>query len=185
MWMVVGLGNPGSKYERNRHNVGFFVVDALASQHGFGEWKRGGKMGGDSTTGHLVTPAGRVKVLLVKPMEFMNLSGFAVQRFADFHDVEVDKIVVVHDELDLAPFKVKVKQGGGTAESGLVADDENGACIRVGAVRPVDGGEEVGGAVAGGEALLGVERPAECLGGLLAALGRAGNDAQVVRRVGG
>ena len=116
MWMVVGLGNPGAKYERNRHNVGFFVVDALASKHGFGEWKRGGKMGGDSTTGQIVTgpgPAGRVKALLVKPMEFMNLSGFAVQRFADFHHIEVEKIVVVHDEIDLDFGLVRLKAGGG------------------------------------------------------------------------
>lgn len=116
MWMVVGLGNPGAKYERNRHNVGFFVVDALASKHGFGEWKRGGKLGGDSTTGQIVTglgPAGRVKALLVKPMEFMNLSGFAVQRFADFHHIEAEKIVVVHDEIDLDFGLVRLKAGGG------------------------------------------------------------------------
>jgi PTH1 family peptidyl-tRNA hydrolase len=112
MWLVVGLGNPGPKYERNRHNVGFFVVDALASKHGFGEWKRG-KMGGDSATGQLTTSAGRVKALLVKPMEFMNLSGFAVQRFADFHHVDVDKIIVVHDEIDLDFGLVRLKAGGG------------------------------------------------------------------------
>ena len=112
MWMVVGLGNPGSKYERSRHNVGFQVVDAVAAKHGFGEWKRG-KLGGDSTTGQIATSAGRVKALLVKPMEFMNLSGFAVQRFADFHHIAVDKILVVHDEIDLDFGLVRLKTGGG------------------------------------------------------------------------
>lgn len=112
MWMVVGLGNPGPKYERTRHNVGFQVVDAVAAKHGFGEWKRG-KLGGDSATGQLTTSAGRVKALLVKPMEFMNLSGFAVQRFADFHHIEVDKIAVVHDEIDLDFGLVRLKSGGG------------------------------------------------------------------------
>lgn len=112
MWMVVGLGNPGAKYERNRHNVGFMVVDSLARKHGFGEWKRG-KLGGDSTTGQLTTSHGRIKALLVKPMEFMNLSGFAVQRFADFHHIEPAQIVVVHDEIDLDFGLVRLKAGGG------------------------------------------------------------------------
>jgi peptidyl-tRNA hydrolase, PTH1 family len=110
MWMVVGLGNPGPKYERTRHNVGFQAVDALARKHGFPEWKQG-KLGGDSTTGQL--SPGRHKALLVKPMEFMNLSGFAVQRFANFHHVSVDKILVVHDEIDLDFGLVRVKAGGG------------------------------------------------------------------------
>lgn len=112
MWMVVGLGNPGPKYERNRHNVGFLTVDAVAAKHGFGDWKRG-KLGGDSTMGQLTTSAGRVKALLVKPMEFMNLSGFAVQRFADFHHVELENILVVHDEIDLDFGLVRLKAGGG------------------------------------------------------------------------
>lgn len=110
--MVVGLGNPGPKYERNRHNVGFLTVDAVAAKHGFGDWKRG-KLGGDSTMGQLNTSAGRVKALLVKPMEFMNLSGFAVQRFADFHHVELENILVVHDEIDLDFGLVRLKAGGG------------------------------------------------------------------------
>ncbi len=106
MWLVAGLGNPGPKYERNRHNIGFRVVDALA--RGLPAWKTN-KLGGDATTGLV---AG-TKVVLLKPMEFMNLSGFAVQRTAQFHDVEVDHIVVVHDEIDLDFGVVRLKKGGG------------------------------------------------------------------------
>src|SRR6516165_2170367 len=112
MWLVVGLGNPGSKYARNRHNVGFRVVDELARRHGFGAWK-GNKLGGDATSGMLATPGGRVKAALLKPMEYMNLSGFAVQKTAAFHDVDVDHVCVVHDEIDLDFGTIRVKVGGG------------------------------------------------------------------------
>ena len=112
MWMVVGLGNPGPKYARNRHNIGFEVVDELARKHALPEWKHG-KLGGDSTTGMLTTSAGRQKALLVKPMEYMNLSGFAVQRFADFHHTGVEHVIVVHDEIDLDFGLVRIKASGG------------------------------------------------------------------------
>jgi peptidyl-tRNA hydrolase, PTH1 family len=112
MWMVVGLGNPEPRYERNRHNIGFQVVDAVAKKHGFPEWKHG-KLGGNSTTGQLTTPTGRQRALLVKPMEFMNHSGFAVQRFADFHHASVDQMIVVHDEIDIDFGLVRIKAGGG------------------------------------------------------------------------
>ena len=106
MWLVVGLGNPGAKYARNRHNIGFRVVDELA--RALPAWKSN-KLGGDVTTGLVA----RTKVVLLKPMEFMNLSGFAVQRTAQFHDVEPDKIIVVHDEIDLDFGVVRLKNGGG------------------------------------------------------------------------
>ncbi|HTJ45546.1 MAG TPA: aminoacyl-tRNA hydrolase [Kofleriaceae bacterium] len=112
MWLVVGLGNPGPKYERNRHNVGFRVVDELARRHALGAWK-GNKLGGDATSGLLATPGGRVKATLLKPMEYMNLSGFAVQKTAAFHDVPVERIAVVHDEIDLDFGTIRVKVGGG------------------------------------------------------------------------
>jgi PTH1 family peptidyl-tRNA hydrolase len=112
VWLVVGLGNPGPRYERNRHNVGFRVVDELARRHGLGAWK-GTKLGGDGTSGLLTTPTGRIKATLLKPMEFMNLSGFAVQKIASFHDVATDHIVVVHDEIDLDFGVVRCKAGGG------------------------------------------------------------------------
>ena len=107
-WLVAGLGNPGSKYERNRHNIGFRVVEELARKHGLGAWKAN-KLGGDATSGMV---AGQ-KCFLLKPMEFMNLSGFAVQKTAQFHDVDVDHIIVVHDEIDIDFGLVRLKKGGG------------------------------------------------------------------------
>jgi PTH1 family peptidyl-tRNA hydrolase len=107
MWMVVGLGNPGPKYERTRHNVGFRVADELVRRHGM-SWK-GSKLGGEVATGAV----GRERAVLLKPMEFMNLSGFAVQRAAQFHEVEPKQIVVVHDEIDLDPGVLRLKSAGG------------------------------------------------------------------------
>jgi len=115
MWLVVGLGNPGAKYARNRHNIGFQVVDELAASHGLPAWKTGkaSTLGGDTTTGAITTERGRERAILVKPMEFMNLSGFAVQRTAAFHHIEPDGILVVHDEIDLELGVVRLKNGGG------------------------------------------------------------------------
>lgn len=112
MWLVVGLGNPGAKYERNRHNIGFRVVDELAAKHGL-SWKTGGKLGGDTASGVVTTERGRERCVLLKPMEFMNLSGFAVSRAAQFHGIEVPEILVVHDEIDLDFGIVRLKKGGG------------------------------------------------------------------------
>ena len=112
MWLVVGLGNPGAKYARNRHNIGFQVVDELAAKHGLPAWKTG-KLGGETTAGAITTERGRERAVLLKPMEFMNLSGFAVQRARDFHHIEPDSILVVHDEIDLALGLVRLKAGGG------------------------------------------------------------------------
>jgi peptidyl-tRNA hydrolase, PTH1 family len=112
VWLVVGLGNPGAKYARNRHNIGFQVVDGLVAKHGLPAWKSG-KLGGDTTAGVVTTERGRERCVLVKPMEYMNLSGFAVQRTADFHSVEPASILVVHDEIDLELGMVRLKSGGG------------------------------------------------------------------------
>jgi PTH1 family peptidyl-tRNA hydrolase len=112
VWLVVGLGNPGAKYARNRHNIGFQVVDELATRHGLPAWKSG-KLGGETTAGVVTTERGRERCVLLKPMEFMNLSGFAVQRTADFHSVEPASILVVHDEIDLELGLVRLKSGGG------------------------------------------------------------------------
>jgi PTH1 family peptidyl-tRNA hydrolase len=115
MWLVVGLGNPGAKYARNRHNIGFQVVDELASAHGLPAWKTGktATLGGDTTSGAITTQRGRERAVLLKPMEFMNLSGFAVQRTAAFHHIEPDRILVVHDEIDLELGVVRLKNAGG------------------------------------------------------------------------
>ena len=110
-WLVAGLGNPGGKYERNRHNIGFRVVDELARKHGLPAWSR--KLGGDTTAGLVATPKGREHTVLLKPMEYMNLSGFAVQRLAQFHKIEPAQILVVHDEIDLPFGAVRLKNAGG------------------------------------------------------------------------
>lgn len=107
-WLVAGLGNPGSKYERNRHNIGFHVVDEVARRAALPPWKAN-KLGAESTGGVV---AG-VKVVLLKPQEFMNVSGFAVQRAMDFHHVEPGHLIVVHDEIDLEFGIVRLKQNGG------------------------------------------------------------------------
>lgn len=109
MKLFVGLGNPGAKYAGNRHNIGFMAVDRIASDHGFGPWKRAFK--GLVAEGRL----GPEKVLLLKPETFMNLSGEAVQSAMAFHKLPLADVTVFHDELDLAPGKMRLKQGGGHA----------------------------------------------------------------------
>ena len=109
MKLFVGLGNPGAKYAGNRHNIGFMAVDRIAADHGFGPWKPAFK--GEASEGRL----GGEKVLLLKPGTFMNLSGQSVQAAMAFYKLAPSDIVVFHDELDLAPGKCRVKQGGGHA----------------------------------------------------------------------
>ena len=109
MWLIAGLGNPGPKYAQNRHNIGFMVVDELARRTGAEGFRT--KFGGELTT---CTLAG-AKAALLKPMEYMNLSGRAVQRSAAFYQVEPGAIVVVHDEIDLELGRLQVKIGGGHA----------------------------------------------------------------------
>jgi len=155
--LVVGLGNPGAKYARNRHNIGFRVVEAVAARHGLGELRSGGKLGGHTATGVITTPRGRKKVVLLEPMEFMNLSGFAVQRAMKFYGVGMDEILVVHDEIDLEVGVVRVKQGGGHGgHNGLRSIIEqcggNGfARVRVGVGKPPHhvAGKDVSGWVLG------------------------------------
>ena len=109
MKLLVGLGNPGAKYAGNRHNIGFMAVDRIAADHGFGPWRAAFK--GDVAEGRL----GDEKVLLLKPGTFMNLSGQSVQAAMAFYKLELADITVFHDELDLAPGKCRIKQGGGHA----------------------------------------------------------------------
>ena len=107
--LFVGLGNPGAGYAGNRHNIGFMAADRIAADHGFGPWKKAFK--GLVSDGRL----GDTRVLLLKPDTFMNLSGQAVQAAMAFHKILPADVVVFHDELDLAPGKIRVKQGGGHA----------------------------------------------------------------------
>jgi PTH1 family peptidyl-tRNA hydrolase len=147
MMMIVGLGNPGPRYARNRHNVGFRTLDVLAARHGLGELRSGGKLGGNTASGVIVTPRGRQKVVMLQPMEFMNLSGFAVQRAARFYGVDVGEILVVHDEIDLDLGLVRVKTGGGHGgHNGLRSMIEQLRCngfapVRIGVAKP---GRETG-----------------------------------------
>ncbi|MFO1207953.1 MAG: aminoacyl-tRNA hydrolase [Amaricoccus sp.] len=109
MQIFVGLGNPGGEYARNRHNIGFMALDAIAAAHGFAPWRA--KFHGQVADGRL----GVEKVLLLKPGTYMNLSGDAVQAALAFYKLAPADVTVLHDELDLAAGKVRVKRGGGTA----------------------------------------------------------------------
>jgi len=109
MWLVVGLGNPGRDYGRNRHNVGFMVVDELCRRYRLEAFRS--KFGGEVTQGQLKSQ----KAVILKPLEYMNLSGRAVQRTAAFYQVEPKDIVVIHDEVDLELGRLRLKVGGGHA----------------------------------------------------------------------
>jgi PTH1 family peptidyl-tRNA hydrolase len=121
MQIWAGLGNPGASYALHRHNVGYMAADVIAASHGFGPWQK--KFRSLVAEGRV----GRHKVLLLKPQTYMNDSGDAVQQALRFYKLEVDALTAFHDELDLAPMKVKVKVGGGTAgHNGLRSID---ACL--------------------------------------------------------
>jgi PTH1 family peptidyl-tRNA hydrolase len=109
MKLFVGLGNPGSEYAGNRHNVGFMAVERIASVHRFGPWKR--KFQGLAADGDIDGE----KILLLKPDTYMNESGRSVGEAARFLKIPEEDIVVFYDEIDLAPAKLKVKTGGGNA----------------------------------------------------------------------
>ena len=120
MQLWVGLGNPGPGYAMNRHNVGFMAADLLADYYDFGPvqkkflgWVQDGRIGAE-------------RIILLKPATFMNESGRSVGEALRFYKLGTDALTVFHDELDLAPFKVKVKQGGGTAgHNGLRSIDQH------------------------------------------------------------
>src|SRR5436309_808844 len=95
MWLLAGLGNPGPKYAQNRHNIGFMVIDEIATRNRFDAWR--GKFGGELAAGEI---AG-AKAVLLKPQEYMNVSGQALQRAGAFYQVEPKQIIVAHDEIDL------------------------------------------------------------------------------------
>jgi PTH1 family peptidyl-tRNA hydrolase len=109
MKLFVGLGNPGKKYTNNRHNIGFMALNQIANDHSFSPWKN--KFQGQITDGKL----GDEKVILLKPETFMNLSGQSVSETIKFYKIKIEDIIVFHDELDLAPSKLRVKISGGHA----------------------------------------------------------------------
>ena len=106
-WLVVGLGNPGPEYASTRHNAGFMVVDALGENLRASYWKE------EAGARTAVVRFGDDDLVQVEPQTFVNLSGKAICKLAKEHDVAVDHVVVVHDELDLPPGVVRVKRGGG------------------------------------------------------------------------
>lgn len=120
MQIWTGLGNPGPQYALHRHNIGFMAIDVIAAFHDFSPvqkkfagWTQEGRIGGE-------------KILLLKPATFMNKSGQSVAEAMRFYKLDMDALTVFHDELDLAPFKVKVKQGGGHAgHNGLRSIDQH------------------------------------------------------------
>jgi PTH1 family peptidyl-tRNA hydrolase len=119
MRLLVGLGNPEPRHAKNRHNIGFMAVDGLVRRHEFAPFRA--KFSGAYAEG---TVAGE-RVIALKPMTFMNLSGESAGACARFFKIEPEEIAVIHDELDLAPGKLRVKRGGGTAgHNGLRSIDE-------------------------------------------------------------
>ena len=109
MKLIVGLGNPGAKYARNRHNIGFMVLDAIAADHGFPAWKS--KHNGVVSEGRF----GSARAVLLKPETYMNKSGDSVGAAMRFYKLAPEDVIVFHDEIDLAPGKVRWKMGGGHA----------------------------------------------------------------------
>lgn len=109
MKLIVGLGNPGAKYALNRHNIGFMALDRIAEAHDLGPWKS--RFQGETVEGRI----GHERVVMIKPTTFMNLSGQSVGEAARYLKLEPSDVIVIHDELDLAPGKVRLKSGGGHA----------------------------------------------------------------------
>ncbi len=137
MFLVVGLGNPGPEYARNRHNIGFMAVDGIVRRHSFGSWR--GKYQGEMSEGEI---AGE-RVLALKPMTYMNRSGQSVAACAKFLKIPPERVIVLHDEIELPPGKLRVKKGGGHAgHNGLRDIDAHVGKdywrIRLGVGRPHD-----------------------------------------------
>lgn len=109
MWLIAGLGNPGDKYAGNRHNIGFMVVDDIADEYDFPVFKS--KFQGELSEGRIDGE----KVVLLKPQTYMNESGQSVGKAAKFYKIPPERVIVLHDELDLEPSKVRTKMGGGVA----------------------------------------------------------------------
>ena len=139
MWFVVGLGNPGRKYEQTRHNAGFLVVDRLASRWGIDcSKKQFGAVVGEGRVRH-------DKAVLAKPQSYMNRSGHPTRSLLGFYKAETDRLIVVHDEVDVPYGRLKLKRGGGHGgHNGLRdlnkhLDDGNYYRVRVGVDRPPEG----------------------------------------------
>lgn len=138
MFLVVGLGNPGTKYENTRHNIGFMAVDAMHRRHNFSVWTE--KFKAEMSKGDV----NGTKTILLKPLTFMNLSGESIQQAAHFFKIKPENIIVLHDELDLDPLRVKIKIGGGNGgHNGLKSTQKmmgtpNFKRVRIGIGHPGD-----------------------------------------------
>jgi len=137
--ILSGQGNPGEKYAKNRHNAGFLVLDEIHAAHGFRPWRS--KFESEIAEGFI--GPGRIKTLLVKPQTFYNETGRALSKVAQFYKLSPEDIVVLHDEIDLAPGRVRLKQGGGHSGNNGVRSmiahlGENVRRVRIGVGHPGD-----------------------------------------------
>ena len=138
MYLLVGLGNPGSKYKKNRHNVGHMTIDMIVKKYNLK--KKNKNKFGDIFEGHLSNK----KIFALKPKEFMNLSGVSIKKFLDFYKINIKNLLIIHDDIDLPLGKIKIKIGGGNAgHRGLKSIDsligKNYKRIRIGVDFPTFG----------------------------------------------
>ena len=135
MYLLVGLGNPGPKYKKNRHNIGHMAIDMIAKKYSLK--KKNKNKFGDIFEGQISND----KVYALKPKEFMNLSGISIKKFLDFYKINMKNLLIIHDDIDLPLGKIKIKIGGGNAgHKGLKSIDsiigKNYKRIRIGVDRP-------------------------------------------------
>ena len=135
MYLLVGLGNPGPKYKKNRHNIGHMAIDMIAKKYNLK--KKNKNKFGDVFEGQLLNE----KIFALKPKDFMNLSGISIKKFLDFYKINIKNFLVIHDDIDLPLGKIKIKVGGGDAgHNGLKNIDtvigKNYKRIRIGIDRP-------------------------------------------------
>ena len=136
--LIVGLGNPGSEYKNTRHNVGFMAIDAIALKYNF-SWQNNSKMMGEISSGFI----GAQKIILLKPMTFMNLSGQSVSLVKNYYKLETAQIFVIQDEIDISTGVIKYKVGGGSGgHNGIKSLDSTVGNmygrIRIGVDKPDD-----------------------------------------------
>ena len=135
MYLLVGLGNPGLKYKKNRHNIGYMTIDTIVKKYNFKE-KNKNKFG-EVFEGKILNE----KIFTLKPKDFMNLSGMSIKKFLNFYKINIKNLLVIHDDIDLLLGKIKIKIGGGDAgHNGLKSIDtvigKNYKRIRIGIDKP-------------------------------------------------
>ena len=141
MLILSGQGNPGEKYAKNRHNAGFLVMDEIHAAFGFQPWRK--KFESEIAEGFVTTDNGREKVVLVKPQTYYNETGRALSKVVQFYKLSAGDVIVFYDEIDLAPGRVRTKQGGGHAgnngmKSMLAHLGETFRRVRIGVGHPGD-----------------------------------------------